>query len=155
MGTLRIWIAASAAAIILTGCTPGASSAPSGNGFAGGMLVGESLIKYGQTSSQFGMVGGFSPNIIVVATGTVLQFHNEDSFDHTASSVGGSVFPSGNPIKGSAQGASGTDVSQTGWSSGVLQPNAYSQPLGTSKIGTYLFGCLFHYPLMRGVIIVQ
>jgi plastocyanin len=142
-------------ASLLAGCTPGASGAPSGSAVAGALIVGESLIKYGQVSSNFGMVGGFSPGIVVVAEGTILQFHNEDSFNHTASGINAASFPSGNPIPSSAQQRSGTDVSQTGWSSGVLLPNAFSQPLATSKTGTYLFGCFYHYPLMRGVVIVQ
>jgi plastocyanin len=140
---------------LLVSCTPGASGAPSGSAVAGSMIVGESLIKYGQVSSQFGTIGGFNPALVVVAEGTVIQFHNEDSFNHTASDISSAVFPSGNPIPSSAQTQSGTDVSQAGWSSGVLLPNAYSQPLTTTKTGIYLFGCFYHYPLMRGAVIVQ
>ena len=144
-----------AVAILAAGCTPGAQSALSSQRAANVVLVGESLTKYGQTSSAFGMVGGFNPTIVVVAHGTPVQFHNEDSFNHTASRISVSSFPGGNPIPFSAQQQSGTDVSQPGWSCGLLTGNSFSQALGTSTVGTYLFGCQIHYPFMRGVVIVQ
>jgi plastocyanin len=122
---------------------------------AAAMLVHESLLLYGQTGSQFGTVGGFSPVLVIVAHGTPIQFHNEDSFNHTASGINAASFPGGNPIPFSAQKQSGSDVSQVGWSSGLLTANAFSTLFGTSRVGTYLFGCQIHYPLMRGVIIVQ
>lgn len=145
----------SVALSLLASCTSGAPGAPTSNSVANGVLVGESLIKYSQTSSKFGTIGGFNPAIIVVAHGTTVQFHNEDSFNHTASGIAASAFPSGNPIQSTALSQSGTDVSQAGWSSGALEPNAFSQPLQTSQTGTFLFGCFYHYPIMRGVIIVQ
>jgi plastocyanin len=153
MRTWKILIALSALGLA-TGCTSGAPGSSS-DAVASGVLVGESLIKYGQTSSQFGTIGGFSPGIVVVAHGTTVQFHNEDSFNHTASSISAASFPSGNPIQSPAQTQSGSAVSQPGWSSGVLTPDAFSQPLQTPQTGTFLFGCFYHYPLMRGVIIVQ
>lgn len=155
MGRMTFWLICSTLAIVASGCTAGAPGAPNGNALASGVLVGESLIKYAQTSSKFGMVGGFNPEIVVVAHGTPVQFHNEDSFNHTASSISAAAFPPGNPIGDAALSQSGTDVSQSGWSSGLLLPNAFSQPLQTSQTGTFLFGCFFHYPVMRGVIIVQ
>jgi plastocyanin len=155
MGKLRYWLLWIASAAALCACTPGATGAPNSNTVAGSMVVGESLLRYGQMSSTFGMVGGFNPNVIVVAQGTTIQFHNEDSFNHTASDITGASFPPGNPISSIAQKPHGTDISQAGWSSGVLFPNAFSQPLSTNKVGTFLFGCFYHYPLMRGVIIVQ
>jgi len=155
MGRLHYWVTCAAAASLVFGCTPSAPSAPNGNSIGNGVVVGESLLKYGQTSSQFGMVGGFNPAIVVVAHGTTVQFHNEDSFTHTASMVNGPPFPPGNPIPNSALTQSGADVSQARWSSGALVANAYSQQLQTSTIGSYFFGCFYHYPIMRGVIIVQ
>jgi plastocyanin len=155
MGTLRHSLMILGIAAALAACTPGAISAPGGNVAATGMVVGESLFKYAQTSSKFGPVGGFNPTVIDVASGTVLQFHNEDSFPHTASAIGTSGFPTGNPLTITAEMKSGTDVSQAGWSSGVLLANSFSQPLSTSHVGTFYFGCFYHYPLMRGVIVVQ
>jgi plastocyanin len=155
MDRLRCWLSCVSLAGMLVSCTPGASSAPAGNAVAGGLIVGESLIKYGQTSSELGTVGGFNPSLVLVAQGTVIQFHNEDSFNHTASDISSAAFPNGNPIPSGAQTRSGTDVSQAGWSSGVLLPDAYSQPLTTTRTGTYLFGCFYHYPIMRGAVIVQ
>jgi plastocyanin len=155
MGTARRWFLLIAAGAAMAACTPGASSPPTGGVASGSVIVRESLLTYGQVSSAFGSIGGFKPNIIVVATGATIQFHNEDSFNHTASAIAASSFPAGNPISSAALQPSGSDVSQPGWSSGVLLPNAFSQPLATRSTGTYLFGCFYHYPLMRGVIIVQ
>lgn len=155
MGYLRHWLVCAALASVIAACTPGAPAAPNSNSIAGGVLVGESILKYGQMSSQFGMVGGFNPAIVLVAHGTTVQFHNEDSFNHTATNISGPHFPPGNPIPNSALNRAGSDVSQTGWSSGALLGGSFSQALGTSKTGSYFFGCFYHYPVMRGVIIVQ
>jgi plastocyanin len=156
MGRIGYLIVGALASSFVAGCTPGALAPNAANGpVSGAMTVGESLVKYGQMSSKYGMVGGFHPAIVIVARGTPIQFHNEDSFNHTGSSISGMTFPSGNPIMSSAQKQHGTDVSQPGWSTGVLVGNAFSVPFGTSQIGTYLFGCFYHYPLMAGVVIVQ
>jgi plastocyanin len=155
MGLAKLWAVALVAAIA-AGCTPGAQSAPSsGNQSATAVVVGESILKYGQMSSSYGMVGGFNPSLVVVAHGTLIQFHNEDSFNHTATGIPGSAFPNGNPIPSTALTRSGTDVSQPGWSSGLLTGGSFSQSLATSAVGQYFFGCFYHYPTMRGVIIVQ
>jgi plastocyanin len=154
MGVRSVWPVV-AVAILAAGCTPGAQSALSNQLGSNVVLVGESLTKYGQMSSAFGMVAGFNPTLVVVAHGTPIQFHNEDSFDHTASRISASSFPGGNPIPFSAQRQSGTDVAEPNWSSGLLTGGSFSQVLGTSTVGTYLFGCQIHYPSMRGVIIVQ
>jgi len=155
MGLRTLWPVALVAGIAV-GCTPGAPSAPSlGRQAATSVIVGASITKYGQMSSSLGMVGGFNPTIVVVAHGTTIQFHNEDSFNHTATGIPGAAFPGGNPIPGSALNPSGTDVSKAGWSSGVLTGGSFSQSFSTSAAGQYLFGCFYHYPTMRGVVIVQ
>jgi plastocyanin len=155
MATLRGWLGLVTIACGLVSCTPGASSAPNSGSATASIVVGESLLSYGLLASNFGTVGGFKPAIIVVASGTTIQFHNLDAFNHTASGIAAVSFPPGNPLPSTALHPSGGDVSVTGWSSGVLLPNAFSQTLNTAKPGTYLFGCFYHYPLMRGVIIVQ
>jgi plastocyanin len=120
------------------------------------VTVAISLINYPDMSSAYGMVGGFSPALVVVASGTVVQFHNQDGFDHTASGIPGSSFPGGTPIPFSALTPSGSDVSQAGWSTGLLVGGSYSRTFTTSTVGQYLFGCYYHYSSgMRGVIIVQ
>jgi len=155
MGLRTLWPVALVAGIAV-GCTPGAPSAPSlGRQAATSVIVGESITKYGQMSSSLGMVGGFNPTIVVVAHGTTIQFHNEDSFNHTATGIPGAAFPGGNPIPSSALNPSGADVSKTGWSSGLLTGGSFSQSFSTSAAGQYLFGCFYHYPTMRGVVIVQ
>ena len=155
MGLRTAWPVALIAGIAV-GCTPGAPSAPSSaQKAASSVVVGESIIKYGQMSSSFGMVGGFNPALVVVAHGTTIQFHNEDSFNHTATGIPGEAFPGGDPIPSSALSPSGSDVSQAGWSSGALTGGSFSQSFSTSAAGQYLFGCFYHYPTMRGVVIVQ
>jgi plastocyanin len=156
MGHTRYW-AFAISAVLLAGCTPGAPAAPTASNehVATAVNVGISLLKYGQMSSVYGMVGGYNPALVIVAHGTTVQFHNEDSFNNTATFISGAAFPGGNPIPTSALTQSGTDVAKPGWSSGLLTGGAFSQALGTSAIGQYLFGCFYHYPTMRGVIIVQ
>jgi plastocyanin len=156
MALRTLWPVALVAGIA-AGCTPGAPSAPSlGQQAATSVIVGESITKYGQMSSAFGMVGGFNPTLVLVAHGTPIQFHNEDSFNHTATGISGAAFPGGNPIPSTALSPSQTsDVSQAGWSSGVLTGGSFSKTFSTSAVGQYLFGCFYHYPTMRGVIIVQ
>ncbi len=145
------------ATAVATGCTPGASSAPSStNQVASAVTVSVSLLNYPAMSSAFGMVGGFSPALVVVARGTTVQFHNLDGFNHTASSVPGATFPGGSPIPATAQSPSGTDIAQPGWSTGILTASSFSRSFSTSSAGQFLFGCYYHYADgMRGVIIVQ
>jgi plastocyanin len=156
MGWIRYWPIAIVASM-LVGCTPGAPAAPTSSNehVATAVTVGISLLKYGQMSSAYGMVGGYNPALVVVAHGTTVQFHNEDSFNNTGTGLSGAVFPGGDPIPDSALTQSGSDVAQTGWSSGLLTGGAYSKAFSTSTVGQYLFGCFYHYPTMRGVIIVQ
>ena len=145
------------AASIGVGCTPGAQSAPAaGNHVATAVTVKVSLLNYPAMSSTYGMVGGFNPALVVVASGTVIQFHNEDGFNHTGSSIAGTSFPGGAPIPSSALAPSGGDVAQAGWSTGLLAAGSYSKTFTTQTPGQYLFGCYYHYSSnMRGVIIVQ
>ncbi|HKW45206.1 MAG TPA: plastocyanin/azurin family copper-binding protein [Candidatus Eremiobacteraceae bacterium] len=135
-------------------CTPGAVSNPSGAGIsAGAVVVHVSLLKFGKKSSQYGEVAGYSPNVITVQHGATIQFINDDTFLHTASSVGTNGFPP-NPVINSHQ--SGRDVADANWSSGELNGGSASQVFTTNTPGTYYFGCFFHYLTpMRGVIVVQ
>jgi len=143
--------------VLCAGCTPGAPAAPtSSSHLATAVTIETSLLNYPGMSSSFGMVGGFSPALAVVAHGTVIQFHNQDGFNHTASSVAGASFPAKSPIGFGALHQSGTDVAQAGWSTGLLTGGAFSVSFTTSAAGQFLYGCFYHYPDgMRGVIIVQ
>lgn len=146
-----------ALAVVAAACTPGAATAPSSGSASasGAVVVSVSLIKYGQTPSSFGSLGGYSPAVIVVSRGTPVQFRNDDTFTHTASSLAGASFPQTNPLGTAAQSPHGSDVAQAGWSTGNLGAGALSAPLDTSQPGTYFFGCFYHYPIMRGVIVVR
>ena len=143
--------------VLATGCTPGAPAAPSGGGhLATAVTIEVSLLNYPGMSSAYGMVGGYSPALAIVAHGTEIQFHNQDGFNHTASMVSGPPFPSTSPLSSSALQPSGTDVSQAGWSTGLLAAGSFSKTFTTAAVGQYLYGCYYHYPAgMRGVIVVQ
>ena len=144
------------AVAMLVACTPGAPPPPSGpqGAVPGAVIIQVSLLKYGPTQTPDGVVAGYSNDNLTIPVGTVVQFHNQDNFTHTASSVGTSGF--GNPPGAQAQTQSGSDLAQSGWSSGVLGPNAYSQALTASTPGTYYYGCFFHFNTpMRGRIVVQ
>ena len=146
-----------AAAASTAACTPGAPSAPNGSVRSGAVVIHASFGKF-IIQTQYGLLSSYSPNPLVVARGTVVQFVNDDNFDHTATSLGTSGFPQSGP-GGSAQTRSGNDLAQPNWSTGVLTGGAISQTLNASTPGTYYFGCFFHYATpgspMRGVIVVQ
>lgn len=152
-GLLTVCVAAA-----LAGCTPGAPPPPSGaqGPVPGAVIINVSLLTYAPQPSAHGTVAGYSSDTLVVHVGAIIQFHNQDNFTHTASFLGTSGFPSGDPLNNAARTQSGTDLSQTGWSSGDLGAGAYSQPLTASVGGTYYYGCFFHYQTpMRGWITVQ
>jgi len=143
---------------MLVACTPGAPPTPGGSQalVPGAVVIQVSLIKYQPQQTKFGTVAGYNNANLTVHVGAVIQFHNQDSFTHTASSVGTNGFPSGSPLTDKARSQSGSDLSQADWSSGDLQPDAYSQPIHATTPGTYFYGCFFHYNTpMRGVITVQ
>lgn len=150
-----------AAVLMLTfgsaACTPGAVSLPAGAGISGkATIIHVSLLKYAKQSSPFGEVAGYRPNVLTIPHGSKVQFVNDDTFSHTASSVGTSGFPTGNPFSNSTLTQSGKDLADANWSSGSLQGNAASQTFTTNTPGTYYFGCFYHYATpMRGVIVVQ
>jgi plastocyanin len=134
-------------------CTPGAVSPPSIGISGSAVIVHVSLQKYGKKSSQYGEVAGYSPNVLTVQHGATVQFINDDTFLHTASSVGSNGFPL-NPVINSHQ--SGKDIADANWSSGELTGGSASQTFTANTPGTYYFGCFFHYAIpMRGVIVVQ
>ena len=114
-----------------------------------------SLTSSTPSATAFGSGGGFAPLITTVALGSTVRFVNVDSFGHTASSFGGTVFPAASPLGNSAQFASGATLSG-GWSSGTLGAGSASPLLLADKPGTYLYGCFFHYGgPMRGAIVVK
>ena len=119
-------------------------------------MIQVSLINYGPKQSANGVVAGYNSDNLTVPVGTVIQFHNQDTFTHTASSLGTNGFPKGDPLTTQARTRSGSDLAQAGWSTGDLNPDAYSQPITASTPGTYYYGCFFHYQTpMRGWITVQ
>jgi plastocyanin len=147
-----------AAAFALWACTPGAPGVPNAaqGPVPGAVIIEVSLLKYGPMPTSNGTVAGYNNANITVPVGAIIQFHNQDSFNHTASWVSFSNFPPGNPLTAAAKGQSGSDLFAAGWSTGDIAPNAYSLPLTASKAGEVYYGCFYHYNTpMRGKITVQ
>jgi plastocyanin len=140
-----------------SGCTPGAVSSPAGANLSGNAaIIHVSLLKFAPKQSPYGTVAGYSPNVLTIQHGSTVQFINDDNFSHTATSVGTTGFPPGNPFGGGALTQSGTDLAQANWSTGSLQGSTASQTFSANTPGTYYFGCFYHYATpMRGVIVVQ
>ncbi len=139
----------------LAGCTPGAPPAGTGTAAAATTMIDVSLTSSTAVATAFGSAGGFSPSITTVALGSTVRFVNVDSFAHTASSFGGAAFPAASPLGAAALTTSGATLSG-GWTSGALGAGDASPVLVADKLGTYLYGCFFHYGApMRGAIVVQ
>jgi plastocyanin len=146
-----------AASLAASRCTPGALSQAAGPGTAaaGTAVIEVSLVQFGSAQTRYGTVGGYSPDPLVIRAGTVIQFHNRDSFAHTATLIGTSGFPLSNPLSAAALAPSGRDVAAS-WSTGDLNAGAFSQTLTASRPGVFYYGCQHHYGSpMRGLIIVQ
>jgi plastocyanin len=144
---------------VLVGCTPGAPLAGSTSAGAttttSATTIDISLTTSTVVATAYGSSGGFTPSILTIPLGSTIRFVNVDSFAHTSSSFPGAAFPSGSPLGGSALTTSGDRLS-TGWTSGSLAAGAASQPLLADKVGTYLYGCFYHYGApMRAAIVVQ
>jgi len=157
---LRLFLALTAliaASCALTACTDGAPGSITGAA-TGVMTIDVSLTAFAATTIPQGISLGYSPAELFVPVGTQIRFVNQDSFAHTASSVGHTAFPSGSPLTGVALTPSPSDsgLSTGGWSSGNLAPGASSPVFVADTPGTYLFGCFYHYGAgMRGAIVVQ
>lgn len=141
--------------IALASCTPGAPSAGGGSTAPASTTIDVSLSSSVVNTSPYGSTGGFTPPVVTVPVGASIRFVNVDSFDHTATSLSGTAFPSASPFDAAAQLMSGATLSG-GWSSGTLGAGSGSQILLADKPGTYLYGCFFHYTApMHGAILVQ
>ena len=154
----------SAALVALAACTGGGSYGGGGGGMHGGpppvnvTTIDVSLANHGTTNTPFGSSTGYAPPVTNVSVGSMLQFHNSDSFNHTATSIpgGATQFPAADPFSGAAMTQSGSTLSG-GFSSGTLTGGATSQMILADKAGTFLFGCFFHYASagMRAAIVAQ
>ena len=146
------------AAVALVACTPGAPPPPTGGSgpIPGAVIIEVSLLKYPPIPTKDGPVAGYNNANLTIPVGTIVQFHNQDSFNHTASFVSFTSFPNNNPLTSGAKTQSGKDLFVAGWSTGDIAPNAYSQPLLASVPGKVYYGCFYHYGSpMRGKITVQ
>lgn len=141
----------------LAACTPNGVAATSNGSSGGGVphTIDVSLTAHAPVSTPYGQSGGYAPPVTMAKVGDTIQFHNSDSFAHTATEIPkATTFPSGSPFGISALDQRGSTLSG-GFSSGALQPGATSQTIRADKPGTYLFGCFFHYGSpMRGAIVV-
>jgi len=140
--------------VVLTACTPGGMTPPSGGSAV--TTIDVNLTQHASVSTSAGTAGGYSPIPLTVAVGSTIRFMNSDSFSHTATLIpNATTFPNGSPFTVAAQTQSGTAISQS-WSSGTLVAGSSSQSIVIDKAGTYLYGCFFHYGSpMRGMIVAQ
>lgn len=148
------------AIVASTACTPGsfAANAPLGIGPVGTARIASvdvNLTNDPGGATRAGSAAGFAPLVTTLALGDGIRFHNSDGFAHTASSIAGATFPSAYPFDGSALRATGANLS-TGFSSGSLAPGTTSQTLVADRVGTYVYGCFYHYGSpMRAAIVVR
>ena len=150
------WLALTVLAAGLAACTPGAFGVASGGGAPAGasITIDVDLTLDPDGPTPAGAGGGYKPLVNSVAVGTLVRFTNSDGFNHTATSISGTTFPSAYPFSGAALTQSGSTLSG-GFSSGNLTPGSTSQALLADKAGTYIFGCFYHYGHpMRAVVLV-
>ena len=153
--------------------SPSPSSSPGGQNCvvaippAGVQIVGLNLNNEATCNdTTFQLVQGYfggssitaSQVMSVTHSGTnVIEFQNLDGQEHTASLVGpwmGS-YPQNGPGFGNAS-PKDTDISATGWTTGLLNGGQTSRQYRANVPGMYIIGCAIHYTLgMRTVIIVQ
>ena len=155
---VALLVAALGGVLASSACTPGAPSAPPGGmaGAPGTLVIEASLISYKPMGTPNGVVAGYNPASATVARGTVIQFHNQDNFNHTATFIGTTGFPTTSPFTSAALTPSGNDLSSPGWSTGDMPGGAFSRSFTASVPGTHFYGCFFHYTIpMRGFITVQ
>ncbi len=134
-------------AMAFSACTPGAfSAASSGGGPTGSqvMTIDVDLTQDPDGNTPGGVGGGYLPLVTAVQVGTYVRFHNSDGFSHTATSIAGSSFPNQYPFTSKALNQSGTNLSG-GFSTGSLSSGSYSVQFLADTVGTYLFGCFYHY----------
>jgi len=153
-----------------TACTPGSFAAPNG-GAPGPAPSGASSVTIdanvnsdpGGTVSAGG-AAGYNPLTTTVSVGSLIRFTNSDStgFNHTATSIPGTSFPSSYPTNFGAGAltyngtATAPPTLSGGFTTGDLSPGSTSGPILADKSGTYIFGCFFHYlHPMRAEIVVK
>jgi plastocyanin len=111
------------AALLLAGCggggDTGSSSSTSATAASGAAAQSVTIADY-----------TYKPETITVPTGTTVEFQNEDSTAHTATSTESGSFESGS-----------------------IQPGK-SGSITLKKAGTFAYYCAFH-PFMKGTIVVE
>ena len=141
--------------LAVAGCTPGAQAAGAGSAGATAITIDVSLTSSSVTSSAYGSAAGYRPAVTSVPLNASVRFVNTDSFPHTATSVAGAAFPADPGFGAGALNVAGDRLS-SGWSTGTLGAGNVSPPLLADRLGTYLFGCFFHYGApMRAAIVVR
>ncbi len=147
------------AAIAVTGCTfgaPSASGRAASGAISGATIVEVSLLKYPPIQTDDGPAAGYNDANITVGRGAIIQFHNQDTFSHTATFINNTNWPAQDPFTTAALTQSGKDLADAGWSTGELRAGAYSQGFVASRAAEYYYGCYYHYGTpMRGKITVR
>ncbi|MBC5828375.1 MAG: hypothetical protein GIW99_11960, partial [Candidatus Eremiobacteraeota bacterium] len=77
---------AAAIALAMFACTPNApsGSAQISGAAASASIIEVSLLQFSPSQTAYGTVAGYSPNPLIISVGATIQFHNRDSFAHTA-----------------------------------------------------------------------
>ena len=105
------------------------------------------------TDVQFGPVYFYSTmlnnmaSVVHVQHGSKVVFVNDDPDEtpHTASGLGSNGFPAMFDNSSGFTRHGSTIDGSTSWSTGTLDPGQMSQVFTVGAVGTYYFGCAFHY----------
>jgi plastocyanin len=117
-------------------------------------------------TTQYGTVADYTKlskakaatEVIYTVVGKSLVFENNDTTNHTASGLGSKSFPASFDNTSGINRVGSEINSSLTWATGTLSPHEKSQVFTVGPVGTYYFGCYFHYhvtPNMRDVIISQ
>ncbi|MBD5656379.1 MAG: hypothetical protein IAI50_14535 [Candidatus Eremiobacteraeota bacterium] len=112
--------------------------------------------KYGELAFYAPTTG--AAKAIYANVGTPIVFLNDDTTKHTASGLGASGFPKEFDNTSETKQVGTMIANNKTWASGSLNPGQSSPAFKLGPVGTYYFGCYYHYhvtPSMRNVIISQ
>ena len=116
---------------------------------------------YGQIFGIFKGLKAKSARVVVIHAGDNVVFQNPDTLPHTGSLLGdatkdGAPWPSSFD-GGQTASSPGTDISTSGFSTGIVSPGKTSATYTAKVPGFYMFGCGIHYTslMQRNIIIVQ
>jgi plastocyanin len=102
-------------------------------------------LDYKPVQTKYGKLQGFDPVVLTLRVGDKAVWQNVDNQVHTATAR---LFPTDGRI------ATGSTISQHGWSTGALNTGEKSRAFTAVKPGVYRYQCGYHTSLgQRGVIV--